>query len=78
MERRHYTAFGFLQVEDDAELFLEYWFMHIYVNEEDLYTGVYCGTTANNSFRRNITAQDMTFFIGLVVFLSLYLILFHG
>lgn len=61
-EGRHYTAFGFLQAEGSTdERFLEQWHMHVYVNGYDLFTGVYCGASAKNSFRRNITANDITF-----------------
>ena len=78
-EGRHYSAFGFLQVGGGTvERFLEYWYMHIYVDEEVLYTGVYCGTSANNSFRRNITAKDMKILsIGKLYLLSEYF-RFHG
>ena len=61
-EGRHYTAFGFLQAEGGPdERFLEQWYMHIYVDGEDLFSGVYCGTSVENVFRRNITVNDMTF-----------------
>lgn len=35
--------------------------MHVYVDEDDLFTDVRWGTSVNNSLRRNITANDMTF-----------------
>ena len=61
-EGRHITVFGFLQAEGGtSERFLKQWYMHIYIDRGDLFTGVYCGTSANNSFCRNITANDMTF-----------------
>ncbi len=61
-EQRHYSVFGFLAVDGGVtNHFIEQFYMHVYVDRHDIFTGVRCGKSTKNSARRRITADAMTF-----------------
>lgn len=60
-EPPHYTAFGFSRIDDDSSVarFIEYWFIHAYIDEHEIVTGVRFERSSNK--RRFLTTGEMRF-----------------
>ncbi len=60
LESPHYTIFGFAPADHgNRGEYLEHWFMHIYVDNHDVVTGIRFKKSTTE--RRRLTDDDMTF-----------------